>query len=101
LLLLATSPHANHFRKSFEPPTSRNFWLGNAPISKFTELIWGNLALCNSIEQMIQERRRNVLPPDIRHVVVDVEAANDVVENSRLFRGISGSRPVVVADQAV
>ena len=61
----------DHLRKSFEPPALWNFRLGDEPVSKLLGLIGRNLALCNSIEQMIQQCRRNVLPPDLRHVVAD------------------------------
>jgi hypothetical protein len=51
----------NHFRKSFEPPTFRNCWLSNEPVSELTELISRNFALRNSIEQVIQQCRRKIL----------------------------------------
>jgi len=44
----------NHLWKSFELSAIRNFWLGREPIGESTELRRRNLALCDSIEQMIQ-----------------------------------------------
>ena len=88
----------NRLRKSFEPSTLWNFWLGDEPVSELTELIGRNFALCDSIEQMIQQCRRkilsrptpadarplprgftghvavpngSILPPDLRHFVAD------------------------------
>jgi hypothetical protein len=61
----------NHLRKSFEPPTLQNFWLGDEPVSELTELISRDFALRDSIEQMIQQCRRKILPPNLRRFVAD------------------------------
>jgi hypothetical protein len=34
-------------------------------------LISGNLARSDAVEQMIEQRRRNILPPNLRHSSVD------------------------------
>jgi len=40
----------NHSRKTFEPPTFRNFRLGNEPIRELTELISRDFSVSDSIE---------------------------------------------------
>src|SRR6266581_3611846 len=61
----------NHLAKAFEPFALRNFRIGCKPIGKLTELIGRNFPFSDSIEQMIQQRRRKVLPPNLRHLVGD------------------------------
>src|SRR5437762_7458049 len=61
----------NHLRKAFEPFALRNFRISCKPIGKLTELISRNFPFSDSIEQMIQQCRRKVLPPNLRHLVGD------------------------------
>src|SRR5438093_178614 len=61
----------NHLRKAFEPFALRNFRVGCKPIGKLTKLISRNFPFSDSIEQMIQQCRRKVWPPNLRHLVGD------------------------------
>src|SRR5919106_3845795 len=65
-----TFPAHNHLRKAFEPFALRNFGVGREPIGELTELTGGNFPFSDSIEQMVQQSRRKVLPPNLRHFFV-------------------------------
>jgi hypothetical protein len=61
----------NHLRETLEPLTLWDFWFGNEPVSELTKLIGGNFSLRDSIEQMIEQCWREILPPNFRHFFAD------------------------------
>ena len=65
------SPHTIISGNRLNHIPSLHFRLGNEPVSEMSQLSKRNLPFRNSIEEMIQQCRWNVLPPDLRHVVAD------------------------------
>ena len=46
-----------------------NFRLGFEPIREKTQMLNGNVSLSNSVEEMRQKLRRNILTANARHVI--------------------------------
>ena len=57
----------NHSWEAFEPFLVRHFRLDIEPLGEQSKLICRNLAGTNPLEEMMQQRRRKILPPDFRH----------------------------------
>jgi hypothetical protein len=82
-----------HSGKSLEPLSFWNVWFLVQPISERSELISGNPAFLDSIEQMIEQCGRKILPPNLRHCISAASRSARPLP-SRLNRPCRGSQPL-------
>ena len=81
----------DQFRKPLEPPPVWDFGLSVHPPQHKPELLGRNVALLNTVQQMIVQRRRQVMAANLRHESFAVESALHRGLQSNDFCRITGS----------
>ncbi|PYJ26372.1 MAG: hypothetical protein DME90_11880, partial [Verrucomicrobia bacterium] len=78
------SPQTIISENRLNPLTVWNLWPAHEPIGEATELRARNFALRESIKQMIQQRRRKILPRLLRSAPKCLESHSDCIAPVRL-----------------